>query len=58
MTENWCKHLDQNNYVGILFLDFRKAFDSINHDIIKKKPTKYGVSGDLHELTTMYKLSQ
>ena len=29
MTEDWRKALDKNQVVGIVFVDFRKAFDSI-----------------------------
>ena len=47
MTESWRKHLDDNRYVGIFFLDFRKAFDSINHQVIEKKLSSCGISGDL-----------
>ena len=31
MTETWKKFVDNKMYVGVLFLDFRKAFDSLDH---------------------------
>ena len=31
MTENWRRALDNNLVVGVVFVDFRKAFDSISH---------------------------
>jgi len=48
MTEQWRKQLDNNNFVGVLFLDFRKAFDSVNHDVIKTKLTKNDITGNLN----------
>jgi len=54
MTEQWRKHLDNNNFVGVLFLDFRKAFDSVNHDVIKTKLTKNGITGNLNEWIMNY----
>ena len=47
MTESWRKHLDDNRYVEIFFLDFLKAFDSVNHQVIEKKLSSCGISGDL-----------
>ncbi|GJQ84746.1 hypothetical protein Trydic_g21148 [Trypoxylus dichotomus] len=30
-----------DEYAGCIFLDFRKAYDSINVDILKDKPVKF-----------------
>ena len=37
--------LDKGNVVVSIFLDFRKAFDCINHDILLTKLEKFGVRG-------------
>ena len=37
MTEQWKEALDNCQYVGILFVDFKKAFGSVNRDILKRK---------------------
>ena len=54
MTESWRKKLDSNMFVAVYFLDYRKAFDSLNHDVIKKKLTASGVTGDLYEWLSDY----
>jgi len=33
--------------VGMLFIDFRKAFDTVNHTILLEKLKAIGISGDL-----------
>jgi sarcosine oxidase/L-pipecolate oxidase len=47
MTEDWRKALDKNQVVGIVFVDFRKAFDSISHSVLLQKLQGLGISGDL-----------
>ena len=37
MTEDWRRALDRNLVVGIVFVDFRKAFDFISHSLLLKK---------------------
>ena len=39
------KHIDSGNIVFSLFLDFRKAFDCVNHEILLSKFNTYGVRG-------------
>ena len=33
LTETWRNALDKGLKVGVLFIDFRKAFDTVNHTI-------------------------
>ena len=47
MTENWRRALDNNLVVGVVFVDFRKAFDSISHPVFLRKLQELGISGDL-----------
>ena len=46
MTKDWKKAIDQGKVVGIIFLDFSKAFDSVSHPILmeKVKETRYNWS--------------
>ena len=54
MTEDWRKALDRKQVIGILFIDFRKAFDLVSHVILKKKLQACGISGHLFELLENY----
>ena len=47
LTETWGNALDKGLKVGVLFIDFRKAFDTVNHTILPEKQKAIGVSGDL-----------
>ena len=37
LTERWKEELDNGQVIGVLFIDFKKAFDSISHNILKEK---------------------
>jgi hypothetical protein len=41
------KNLDQNKQTDMLYLDFSKAFDSVDHDILLYKLQMHGVNGSL-----------
>jgi len=47
MIGYWRRALDNNLVVGIAFVDFRKAFDSISHHVLLEKLQAVGVAGDL-----------
>ena len=44
MIDKWLKQIDDGNIVGTLFLDFKKAFDLVDHDILIKKLELYQIS--------------
>ena len=37
LIEQWKGHIDHGKIIGVLMIDFRKAFDSINHRILLEK---------------------
>ena len=46
MCDEWIENMDDGNLTGVVFLDIRKAFDSINHKILLKKMNDhFGISG-------------
>ena len=45
--KEWKNALDRGLIVGVLFVDFRKAFDTVNHTILLEKLKAIGISGDL-----------
>lgn len=47
LTDTWKWAIDENLKVGVLFIDFRKAFDSVNHTILLQKLKAVGISGNL-----------
>ena len=54
MTDRWKMDLDKGMLVGAIFVDFRKAFDSISHNILSLKLQAVGLSGNLHEWLMHY----
>ena len=45
LTHTLRKAIDNNLYTCGIFLDFSKAFDTVNHEILLKKLESYGVRG-------------
>ena len=44
MTERWLKALDEGKVVGSVMVDFRKAFDLVDHTLLLEKLSCYRVS--------------
>ena len=46
--------LDNNIQTDVIFIDFAKAFDSVDHNILLTKLSRYGISGNLYSWFSSY----
>ncbi|MEW8548507.1 MAG: reverse transcriptase family protein, partial [Candidatus Thiodiazotropha sp.] len=46
MIDKWLKALDKGELVGVILVDFRKAFDLVDHDILKEKLSLYKINSN------------
>jgi hypothetical protein len=44
LVDQWLKNINDNKYCGVLFIDFKKAFDVIDHDLLIRKLSLYRFS--------------
>lgn len=54
LVDQWMKCIDQGDLVGTLFIDFRKAFDMVDHTRLIQKLTFYKVSDAALQWFTSY----
>ena len=47
LTERWREAVERKLFVGILFVDFTKAFDTVSHNILLQKLNYLGIRGDI-----------
>ena len=44
-TNDWYLNLDKGQYTSVTFIDLKKAFDTVDHQILIRKLCVYGVAG-------------
>ena len=54
LLDNITKALDNGDYAIGIFLDFQKAFDTVNHEILLEKLYHYGIRGEAHRWISSY----
>ena len=54
ITNEWCFNIDQGMVNGVLFLDLKKALDTVDHVILLTKLRYYGVETDTINWFTSY----
>ena len=47
LTERWKEAVERKLFVGILFVDFTKAFNKVSHNILLQKLNDLGIRGDI-----------
>ena len=53
-TNNWSINIDNGLLNGVLFIDLKKAFDTIDHEIILRKLANYGVDPNALQFFASY----
>ena len=46
MIDSWLNAMDNGELVGIVLVDFKKAFDLVDHQILSQKSKLYGISSE------------
>ena len=54
LVEYIYKSLDENKFVFGIYIDLKKAFDTVNHDIMLSKLQHYGIRGSALEWFESY----
>ena len=53
-TNDWYVNMDNGKYTANVFIDLKKAFDTVDHDILLKKLIRYGISDLEHSWFASY----
>ena len=54
ITDSWLSEINNRKAVGVIFIDFTKAFDMINHTILIEKLKMYGIDKNAECFFTSY----
>ena len=54
LVGHWLHNINNSKFVGVLFVDIKKAFDVIRHDLLLRKLSLYGVSSSTLTFLSSY----
>ena len=54
MTDYIKREIDKGNYISTLFIDLKKAFDTVDHNILLHKLSHYGIRGHSNQFLQSY----
>ena len=54
MIDSWLEALDHGQMVGVVLVDFKKAFDLVDHNILLRKLKMYGIDNETLQWFTSY----
>lgn len=54
ITEQWRLALDESKVIGVIFVDFQKAFDCVNHSVLARKLHSIGITGSFYDWLLNY----
>ena len=49
VMDDFLKYIDNGQAFDVIYLDFKKAFDSVPHERLLVKLKSYGIDGELHD---------
>jgi len=53
-TDSWAMDIDRGLVNAVVFLDLKKAFDTLHHDILLRKMQYYGIRWSSHQWYASY----
>ena len=53
-TNDWYLDIDRGKYTAMIFIDLKKAFDTVDHQILLDKMQFYGITGLAHKWFSSY----
>ena len=53
-TNDWYANIDRGKFTAMTFLDLKKAFDTVDHQILLNKMRNYGINGLEHQWFSSY----
>ena len=53
-TDSWALEIDLGNVNAVVFLDLKKAFDTVDHDVLLGKLSLYGIQESAYDWFKSY----